>query len=32
LGDFKITIGEFRTEIKPLVQNITETAQAIDDY
>lgn len=32
LGDFKITIGEFRTEIKPLVQNITETAQANDDY
>jgi polyhydroxyalkanoate synthesis regulator phasin len=32
LHDLNITIGEFGTELKPLVQNITETALAIDDY
>ena len=32
LHDLKISIGEFSIEVKPLVQNITETALAIDDY
>jgi hypothetical protein len=32
LHDLKLSISEFSTEVKPLVQNITETALAIDDY